>query len=92
MAKQTPYRYEADAKEIIRNTHDFCKREKHGVQRGLTDALNNWSLVSCGFCSVALFRRNTRSIVLLLTPVAVDALFSPDTVISLARLPSHGVQ
>ena len=28
MAKQTPYRYSADAKEIIRNTHDFCKREK----------------------------------------------------------------
>ena len=27
MAKQTPYRYSADAKEIIRNTHDFCKRE-----------------------------------------------------------------
>ena len=28
MAKQTPYRYSADAKEIIQNTHDFCKREK----------------------------------------------------------------
>ena len=28
MAKQTPYRYSADAKEIIRNTHDFCKRQK----------------------------------------------------------------
>ena len=28
MAKQTPYRYSADAKEIIRKTHDFCKREK----------------------------------------------------------------
>ena len=28
MAKQTPYRYSADAKEIIRNTHDICKREK----------------------------------------------------------------
>ena len=28
MAKQTPYRYSADAKEIIRNIHDFCKREK----------------------------------------------------------------
>ena len=28
MAKQTPYRYSADAKEIIRNTPDFCKREK----------------------------------------------------------------
>ena len=26
--KQTPYRYSADATEIIRNTHDFCKREK----------------------------------------------------------------
>ena len=28
MAKQIPYRYSADAKEIIQNTHDFCKREK----------------------------------------------------------------
>ena len=28
MAKQAQYRYSADAKEIIRNTHDFCKREK----------------------------------------------------------------
>ena len=28
MAKQTPYRYSAEAKEIIQNTHDFCKREK----------------------------------------------------------------
>ena len=28
MAKQTPYRYSADAKEIIRNNYDFCKREK----------------------------------------------------------------
>ena len=28
MAKQTPYRDGADAKELIRNTNDFCKREK----------------------------------------------------------------
>ena len=28
MAKKTPYRYCADAKEIIQNTLDFCKREK----------------------------------------------------------------
>ena len=28
MAKQTPYRKSADAKEIIQNTDDFCKREK----------------------------------------------------------------
>ena len=28
MVKQTSYRYSADAKEIIQNTHDFCKREK----------------------------------------------------------------
>ena len=28
MAKQTTYRYSTDAKEIIRNIHDFCKREK----------------------------------------------------------------
>ena len=28
MAKQTPYRYSAGTKEIIQNTHDFCKREK----------------------------------------------------------------
>ena len=28
MAKQTPYRYSADAKEIIQNTHAFCKRVK----------------------------------------------------------------
>ena len=27
MAKQTPYRYSADAKEIIRNVHNFCKQE-----------------------------------------------------------------
>ena len=37
MAKQTPYRYSADAKEIIRNTHDFFKREK---EDGLKNALN----------------------------------------------------
>ena len=37
MAKQTPYRYRADAKEIIQNTHDFCKREK---KDGLEISLN----------------------------------------------------
>ena len=37
MAKQTPYRYSANAKEIIRNTHDFCKREK---EDGLKISLN----------------------------------------------------
>ena len=37
MAKQTPYRYSAIAKEIIRNTHDFCKREK---EDGLKISLN----------------------------------------------------
>ena len=37
MAKQTPYRYSEDAKEIIRNTHDFCKREK---EDGLKISLN----------------------------------------------------
>ena len=28
MTKQTPYRNSADAKDIIRNTDDFCKSEK----------------------------------------------------------------
>ena len=37
MAKQTPYRCSAEAKEIIQNTHDFCKREKEG---GLKISLN----------------------------------------------------
>ena len=37
MAKHTPYRYSADAKEVIRNTHDFCKREK---EDGLKISLN----------------------------------------------------
>ena len=37
MAEQTPYRYSADAKEIIQNTHDFCKREK---EDGLKISLN----------------------------------------------------
>ena len=37
IAKQTPYRYSADAKEIIQYTHDFCKREKEG---GLKISLN----------------------------------------------------
>ena len=37
MAKQTPYRYSADAKEIIQNTHGFCKREK---EEGLKISLN----------------------------------------------------
>ena len=37
MPKQTPYRYSADAKEIIRNTHDFRKREK---EDGLKISLN----------------------------------------------------
>ena len=33
MAKQTAYRYSTDAKVIIRNTHDFCKREKEDGHR-----------------------------------------------------------
>ena len=37
MAKRTPYPYSADAKEIIQNTHDFCKREK---EDGLNISLN----------------------------------------------------
>ena len=37
MAKQTPYRNSADAKNIIRNVHDFCKREK---EDGLKISLN----------------------------------------------------
>ena len=37
MAKQTQYRYSAAAKEIIRNTHDFCKREE---EDGLKISLN----------------------------------------------------
>ena len=37
MAKQTPYRYTADAKEFIKKTHDFCKREK---EDGLKISLN----------------------------------------------------
>ena len=37
MAKKTPYRYSADAKEIIQNIHDFCKREK---EDGLKISLN----------------------------------------------------
>ena len=37
MAKQTPYRYSADAKEIIRNSHDCCKRENEdGLKISLT--------------------------------------------------------
>ena len=28
MTKQTPYWYSSDAKEIIRNVHNFCKQEK----------------------------------------------------------------
>ena len=36
MATQTPYRYSADAKEFIQNTHNFCKREKEdGPKRSL---------------------------------------------------------
>ena len=37
MTKQIPYRYSADAKEIIQNTHEFCKREK---EDGLKISLN----------------------------------------------------
>ena len=37
MAKQTPYRYSADAKDVVRNVYDFCKREKEG---GLKISLN----------------------------------------------------
>ena len=37
MAKQTPYQYSADAKDIIGNVYDFCKREKEG---GLKISLN----------------------------------------------------
>ena len=38
MAKQTPYRYSADAKEIIRNTHAFCKREKEYGLKSITES------------------------------------------------------
>ena len=37
MTKQTQYRYSADAKEIIQNSHEFCKREK---EDGLKISLN----------------------------------------------------
>ena len=37
MANQTPYGYSANAKEIIQNTHYFCKREK---EDGLKISLN----------------------------------------------------
>ena len=37
MAKQTPYRFSADAIEIFQNTHDFCKREK---ENGLKISMN----------------------------------------------------
>ena len=37
MAKQTPYQYSADAKDVIRNVHVFCKREK---EDGLKISLN----------------------------------------------------
>ena len=37
MTKQAPYPYSADTKEIIKNTHDFCKREK---EDGLRISLN----------------------------------------------------
>ena len=37
MTKQTLYRYSADSKEIIQNTHDFCKR---GKEDGLKISLN----------------------------------------------------
>ena len=37
MAKKTPYRYSADAKEIIKKPHDFCTREK---ENGLKISLN----------------------------------------------------
>ena len=37
MAKTTPYRYSADAKEIIQNSHEFCKRDK---EDGLKISLN----------------------------------------------------
>ena len=36
-AKQTTYRYSADAKDVIRNVHDFCMREK---EDGLKISLN----------------------------------------------------
>ena len=38
MAKQTPDRYSAYAKEIIRHTQDFCKRKK---EDGLKISLNH---------------------------------------------------
>ena len=31
MALQTPFRYTTDAKEIVRNVYEFCKREKESV-------------------------------------------------------------
>ena len=37
MANQTPYRYSADALEIIRNVRNFCKQEK---EDGLKISLN----------------------------------------------------
>ena len=37
MTKQTPYRYSADAKEIMRSVHNFCKQ---GKEDGLKISLN----------------------------------------------------
>ena len=37
MAKQTTFRYSADAKDVIGKIHDFCKREK---EDGLKISLN----------------------------------------------------
>ena len=40
MAKQTPYRYSADAKDVLRNVYDFCKREKEGGVEDISQSGN----------------------------------------------------
>ena len=45
-ANQTPYRYSADAKEIIRNVHNFCKQKEEGLKISLNQAKERTSTVT----------------------------------------------
>ena len=48
MAKQTPYRYSADAKDIIGNVYDFCKREKEGGLKISSNQAKEWASTATG--------------------------------------------
>ena len=55
MAKQTPYQYSTDAKEIVRNVFEFCKQEKESWH---TMSLHQAKLRATTLTGVSLIKNN----------------------------------